>query len=110
MIPDDFMAFIKGNFKKMGLLDIIKWSMIIIGIGLMLLSFVLVMYQEKLMCFGETGKVAVSSTNLVQELNHNTDIQFNNTTMYPGLYPQLNNKNAQRTTTQLPQEAWQFKL
>ncbi|XP_022913408.2 sensory neuron membrane protein 2-like [Onthophagus taurus] len=116
IIPDDFISFMKSNFKKMGLLDVVKWIFITTGIILMVISFLLVMHQESLMCFSNRGKVSISNVEpfQVQSNRDSSAIALNDPVKRPSLYPQVENRNLNMSFINKNQhnqgEVWQFKL
>ncbi|GJQ65592.1 hypothetical protein Trydic_g7690 [Trypoxylus dichotomus] len=59
-LPEDLVKLLADSFTKMAALEYIKWILIIGGIVLMLVSFGLVIYQEKLMCFSNSGKAKLN--------------------------------------------------
>ncbi|KAI4463001.1 scavenger receptor class b type-1 sr-b1 [Holotrichia oblita] len=81
-LPENLMNFLSSSFQKIAILDYIKWVLIAGGILLMLISFALVMLQEKLMCFYRTGKVTFESQPGVFTARP-TNLRFNTSVVYP---------------------------
>ncbi|KAF5270111.1 hypothetical protein FQA39_LY08523 [Lamprigera yunnana] len=92
LVPPKYRHEIAGGLTQLGLLDAFKWVLIVGGIGLVILSFLLVMYKEKLMCFANAGLTNKVSITEVKEIKENKE-QDINTIMYPTMYPQINNNN-----------------
>lgn len=120
-MPDEYRNKITDGLKQLGMLDTFKWFLIILGILIMMSSFVLVMYKERLMCFSNlsSGKVAITevkdNTNRVGISEPISEINFNSTVLYPSLYPQIEDKNIsdrlvrRNNLNNLGQNAWQLK-
>lgn len=80
----------------------------------MVSAFILVLQKENLMCFSKVGSMDVSIPKRVHSINISTisDVHFNNSAMYPNLYPQIEQKNVHdnhRRVSNNNQEVWQFK-
>ncbi|KAB0797701.1 hypothetical protein PPYR_06714 [Photinus pyralis] len=96
LIPPEYRKMMSAGLSQLAMLDVIKWIFILTGILLMVLSFVLVMYKERLMCFANSAfgnKVSITDVKSHSRAGFAdpvTEINFNNTSMYPSLYPQVN--------------------
>ncbi|KAF5295594.1 hypothetical protein FQR65_LT10397 [Abscondita terminalis] len=97
-IPSKFKNELNSGLCQLSMLDTFKWVLIVSGILLMVSSFGLVMYKERLMCFANVGfgnKVTITE---VKGNNNNgfadpiSEVNYN-TAMYPSLYPQVGEKN-----------------
>ncbi|KAK5643874.1 hypothetical protein RI129_007719 [Pyrocoelia pectoralis] len=98
-IPPSYRKMMSTGLSQLGMLDTIKWFCIVTGILLMMSSFVLVMYKERLMCFSNMAfgnKVEITEVKTHKRTAFTdpiTEVNFNSTAMYPSLYPQVDQKN-----------------
>ncbi|KAK4887001.1 hypothetical protein RN001_003272 [Aquatica leii] len=97
LIPSSFRNQLSAGLSQLTMLDTFKWILIASGVLLMMASFILVMYKERLMCFANVGignKVSITEVKGGNKQGFtNSEINFNSTAMYPSLYPQLDDKN-----------------
>lgn len=111
ILPDNLLKFLIGSFQKIAMLDIIKWIFILLGLALVTLSFVLVMYQEKLMCFASSGKITVNNASEFNNFNTNApNLNFNTSVIYPQGQNGGNDSIGKRNPHVTVPEAWQFNL
>lgn len=102
------------------MVDMFKWLLILSGLVIMIIAFVMVMYREKLLCFTKVGNADISvpkRNDQVHHIENISDMQFNNTVIYPTLYPQVENKNVhdglqrrQQWNNQGQAQAWSIKM
>lgn len=95
-LSDEYIELLRGNFSKIELVDMFKWILVLSGLLTMIAAFVMVMYREKLLCFSKVGNATITHVKRNDDLptiETLSEMQFNNTVMYPNLYPQIENKN-----------------
>lgn len=95
-MSDEYVGLLKDNFSKIDMVDMCKWLLILSGLLIMISSFIMVMYRERLLCFTKVGNAEINvlkKNDQVHPVETLSEIQFNNTVVYPTLYPQLDNKN-----------------
>ncbi|KRT85521.1 hypothetical protein AMK59_2279, partial [Oryctes borbonicus] len=82
VLPDDLVKLLSDSFSKIAVLEYLKWILIIGGIILMLVSFGMVIYQERLMCFSDSGKAKINTTTVFTTRNASLP-PFNTSVVYP---------------------------
>lgn len=113
-IPEVLRKEMHSGLTLLGMLDTFKWVLIVIGVLTMICSFLMVMYRERLLCFAKMSSGKVSITEVKETRNSDVN-SFNNTVLYPTLYPQVENKNVhdrvvhRNTLNTISQNTWQLK-